>query len=362
MHWDHNSANSTDIHLIGFDDRPLLIIGIPVMGLLIPILFFSEYVHPFSVSGLYCTGIAIMYTALYWLSCRRFLLFMRRRFPHFTQVRRRIVYVILVVLLFVPLLQWVLEPGVDALVAMNPHGKVTHIPASASITAGYISTFFMISVYESIYFYSQLRRTIVERQQAKQAQTRLELDSLRNQVNPHFLFNSLSTLMNLIEESPRRAQDFLEHLSDVYRYLLEQRQSQLVSLGKELEFAQAYIFLLEERFRGNFRTELQIPQHLLEQQVVPLSLQILLENAIKHNVISQRKPLCLRINYEAETASLVVRNNLQRKTQVAGSTRSGLQNIQQRYAYFTQREPKIIDDGIDFTVKLPLLQPEKVSP
>ena len=180
------------------------------------------------------------------------------------------------------------------------------------------------------------------------------MEGLKSQVNPHFLFNSLNTLIYIIPENTDRAIQFVQKLSKVYRYILEIRDKKLIPLEEELDFLHSYIFLLKERFGDNLEVNLSIPSDILVQQVVPLSLQILFENAIKHNIISDKHPLKIEVFFKDE--KLVVQNNLQLKKQAMPSTKVGLQNIKNRYAFFTDEKVDINDDGPYFKVTLPLIK------
>ena len=180
-----------------------------------------------------------------------------------------------------------------------------------------------------------------------------KFDALKNQLDPHFLFNSLNVLTSLIEEDPHQAQKFTTSLSKVYRYVLEQKNKDLISVEEELQFAKTYVKLLKMRFEDSIH--LEIPEHSNnpEAKIIPLSLQLLLENAVKHNVVTSSKPLYIKV-YE-ENGMLVVDNNLQEKQVVKKSSGVGLQNIRQRYGIFTDRQVEITKSNTDFSVKLPLL-------
>lgn len=180
-----------------------------------------------------------------------------------------------------------------------------------------------------------------------------KFDALKNQLDPHFLFNSLNVLTSLIEEDPEQAQKFTTSLSKVYRYVLEQKNKDLVTVEEELAFAKTYIRLLKMRFEESI--VFYIPEHDIgiETKIVPLSLQLLLENAVKHNVVTSSKPL--RIRVYGEDGMLCVSNNLQEKQVVKKSSGVGLRNIQERYQILSNREVQILKSNTEFTVKLPML-------
>ncbi|NJL76659.1 MAG: histidine kinase [Saprospiraceae bacterium] len=228
-------------------------------------------------------------------------------------------------------------------------------PPPGIMIAGYLIILMFVAIYESIYFYHQLRISILETEQAKQEHIRSQLEGLRNQVNPHFLFNSLNTLMDLVVESPSIAVNFLQRLSHVYRYILEIRENPTVTVAEELEFIKSYIFLQEERFKGNLKVDVEVPERYYQHQVVPLSLQILFENAIKHNVISSKKSLTITVT--VENGKIIVKNNLQRKNQVMDSTKVGLENVRNRYRLISDSKVDIVENNEYFIVGLPLIAP-----
>ena len=180
-----------------------------------------------------------------------------------------------------------------------------------------------------------------------------KFESLKNQLDPHFLFNSLNVLTSLIGENPNQAEKFTTKLSKVYRYVLEQRNKDLVPIIEELNFAKTYMQLLEMRFED--AVKFNIPENVSDQElkIVPLSLQLLLENAVKHNVVSSSKPLTISI-YE-EDNYLIIENNTNPKEAIGKSTKVGLQNIADRYGLITQKGVKIENNNKTFKVSLPLL-------
>lgn len=180
-----------------------------------------------------------------------------------------------------------------------------------------------------------------------------KFESLKNQLDPHFLFNSLNVLTSLIGENPNQAERFTTKLSKVYRYVLEQRNKDLVPIEEELKFAKTYMELLGMRFEDAVKFNIPDIISTNELKIVPLSLQLLLENAVKHNVVSTSKPLTINI-YE-EDNYLIIENNINPKEALGKSTKIGLQNIADRYGLITQRGVKIENNNKKFKVSLPLL-------
>lgn len=220
----------------------------------------------------------------------------------------------------------------------------------------YVSLFiaFVISViFHAIYFYKMAQENKVKEQKIIAGVASAQFESLKNQIDPHFLFNSLNVLTSLIEENPETAQDFTTSLSKIYRYVLEQKDKDLVLVEEELDFAKTYMSLLEMRFENSIRFSLPENQDFGEGKVVPLSLQLLLENCIKHNTVSEQKPLHIKI-YE-EKGNLVVENNLQKKQTLSDRKGVGLQNIVNRYAILTKRNVLVEETQEVFKTKIPIL-------
>jgi PAS domain S-box-containing protein len=180
-----------------------------------------------------------------------------------------------------------------------------------------------------------------------------QFETLRSQVNPHFLFNSLNVLTSLIKLEPDLAEQFTLRLSMVYRYVLENKDKDLVTLETELDFLKAYTFLLDIRFSGKMKVNVNLEDEKLQQRVVPLALQLLIENAIKHNTFSKKQPLLVDIFSEGDY--LVVENNLQIREAYVQSTGVGLNNIASRYAFFTDRKMYSGEEDNKFVVRIPLL-------
>ena len=192
--------------------------------------------------------------------------------------------------------------------------------------------------------------------QLEKEKVQVQLDSLKNQISPHFLFNSLSSLDSLIDENPVLARQFLQQLSKVFRYVLQHKDKSLVSIETELAFIKNYISLLQTRFSGALIINYQIEKQAMEQQIVPVTLQILIENAIKHNVIHEASPLTITIS--THDGYIDVSNPIQRKRQVGTSNGQGLENLKLLYHYLSPNPVEIGDTGDVFRVQVPLLSGE----
>ena len=204
-----------------------------------------------------------------------------------------------------------------------------------------------------VYFYKALQEKRIKQQKIIAGTASAKFDALKNQLDPHFLFNSLNVLASLIDENPDKAQKFTTALSKIYRYVLEQKDKELVSVEEELAFANTYMKLLKMRFENSIFFEIPGELSNKEAKVVPLSLQLLLENTIKHNIVSENRPLKIRI-YESE-GFLTVENNFQKKEVLSNRKGVGLQNIVNRYHEVTDRKVLIEQTEDFFRVKLPVL-------
>lgn len=191
-----------------------------------------------------------------------------------------------------------------------------------------------------------------ERQQKENIRSQFE--SLKNQVNPHFLFNSLNALAALVHEDPDLAERFITKLTKVYRYILEYRNVAVIALTEELRVIEDYCFLQEIRFGDSLEMVIDIPEAVLGRMIPPLTLQILVENAIKHNVISRVRPLIVEI-FVDEDEYLTVRNNYQKREESVASTGIGLLNLEGRYRYLTDRKTAFYLQDNAYIAKVPLL-------
>jgi sensor histidine kinase YesM len=229
---------------------------------------------------------------------------------------------------------------------------VANESASDYIVAS-VFTFVVLLIVHFIYIYKGYQENKVKEQKIIAGTANAKFESLKNQIDPHFLFNSLNVLSSLIEENPENAQRFTTSLSKIYRYVLEQKDKELVSVEEELAFAKTYMNLLKMRFENSLFYELPTTILNPEAKVVPLSLQLLLENTVKHNVVSEQRPLHIIIFIEGDY--LVIQNDYQKKEVLQDRKGVGLQNIINRYGIITNRKVLIEQNEQTFTVKIPIL-------
>jgi len=340
---------------IGFDDRLVMLFVIPVLSFIIPVVFFGCRFNrePYFSWDKYVTTLTI--TTLLWIGDRYIMIWCRRKYPLFRDVQRRLFVQSVIMFLYTVVGNNLLGYIMDDIVFRST--SLSHFRADILIgsnSAAIFCTIMIIAIYESIYFMNELRTSVEEKEMLKRESLKAELNALKTQVNPHFLFNNLNTLISVIPEDPKLAVDFVKQLSKLYRHILEVKDEQSILLKDELDVLRAYAFLLQTRFGNNLDVIINVPDEKLSRKIVPLSLQILMENAIKHNIVSSDKPLTIEVF--AVNGKLVVSNNLQKKNQISESTGIGLDNIRNRYKLLGDGKVEVTENGSNFTVSIPLLE------
>jgi two-component system, LytTR family, sensor kinase len=227
------------------------------------------------------------------------------------------------------------------------------------VSVGEIALFSLIisimitTLFEANYFFTQWKNYIIRSEKMEKANLVAKYETLKKQVHPHFLFNSLNTLVGLIENNDTQAGEYTQKLADFFKYLLTYQQKESISLKEELDIVKQYTFIQQVRFNSNLQIEYKIKENLLTKKVPPLTVQMLVENAIKHNVISNNYPLIITIE-SINDSSIVIENNKQKKQHVESAS-VGLENIKERYKYLCDKIPEIIESEKKFTVILPLI-------
>jgi two-component system LytT family sensor kinase len=349
--------------IAGFDDTYMTLAGIPLVSALSLMIQFSEELKTgnWEVLGP-SIPIALFYVALFWLAFRWVYAYLAFYFHGSGEAIKRVsALIFLFMTTYVMFDRLLLTHAVQQFYPWwhNEEGFFTRYRIAAFIVA-----LLALTIYETLFFRAKTERLEAEKIQLARQQVESQLEGLRNQVNPHFLFNSLNTLTWLIADDADKAIRFVRQLSKVYRYVLESRDSRIIVLSEELDFMKSYVFLLKERFGPNLRVNMEGLESFSQLAIVPLSLQMLFENAIKHNVISAHKPLTIEVFGQINPSGdpmLVMRNNLQQKKQVMESTGVGLENIRERYRILAGREVEVIVSPQYFTVALPLLTLEQIN-
>lgn len=222
---------------------------------------------------------------------------------------------------------------------------------------GYLLYFLLSIVMNLIYFgtiyFFNWKHDLVRIANLQREQAVVKYDALRNQLNPHFLFNALTSLNSLIFENQQLASDFLKQLSKVYRYVLQYKEHETVSVLTEVDFISNYIFLLRTRFGNAVEFNVDVGSYAKTKAIAPVTLQILIENAMKHNVVSKESPLKLTISDDEAYLNIV--NSINKKSLVETSNKQGLENLKSLYQYLTDKPVEIIEDNNLFTVRIPLI-------
>jgi len=322
----------------------------PIIGLLITIVSYPEGFRSFGTMLyilLYSYSIGLPSIALISLAGKR----LNRQFPWLKNPSKRLVLTVVVQVFIVLLVLLVVQISFLLLYGRNLDELF------GEFSTGFIwavsITIIGISIANGILFFKNWRQSALNEEILKREKLGIEYEALRNQVNPHFLFNSLTALTTLVHQDADKAEAFIRKFSDVFRYILENRNLEVISLKEELQLIENMAYLYQYRHGENLNIELELDPSE-EKYILPMALQMLLENALKHNVISEASPLKVRI-FE-ERGCIVVWNKLQLKDSVSDSNLVGLDNIRLRYSYLCERKVEIEKKDDYFQVRIPLLE------
>jgi len=289
----------------------------------------------------------ILMTAGIWLGCSAIVTFLWRKYPWEEKPLKHLFIEVFAISVYTLLFSSMLY-----LLGIKYFGfhEAPNLVMDIFITL--LITFLITSINESVFFYRQWKYNFSKSLRLEKDNLEAKYEALRAQINPHFLFNSLNSLTNMVEEN-KSVVEYIQNLSLLLRYMMKSGENELVLLSEELEILNSYISLHMTRFNGSLKIKVNIPETLNNRAVPPLVLQMLVENCMKHNIVSKDKPL--RVEITADTDSIIVQNNIQRKAGVT-STGQGLKNISGRYAFFTSTKIEVTEDNETFKVKIPLLQ------
>lgn len=327
-----------------------IIVTLGTIGLMVRLVFFSDLFSLRQQIQGFFLSLAII--AFMWRGIEKINEFLNRKVPFSQGIMPRIAIQLFLGQVFLygllAVLMMVVIPIVKDFTPTREivfSGLIVYMLVNIAATSGIIGN----------HFFNEWKKSLVKQSVLEKEKAQAHFDNLKNQLNPHFLFNSLSSLNSLIFENPDLASKFLKQLSKVYRYLLENNENNLVTLQTEVNFVQNYISLLQTRFGGGLEVHIDIPEGELNHKIIPVTLQILIENAIKHNITFEDNPLI--INIYTQNNHLVVQNNHQPKTRVEGSNKKGLNNLVDLYFYTTGIVAQIDSNPTYFTVKIPLIKP-----
>lgn len=232
-------------------------------------------------------------------------------------------------------------PTFEQLVVANAWGSMIFVP--------------VFSIYFSLHFLRHWRKSELEMERYHREKIRSQLDSLKNHLDPHFLFNNLNILASLIDKNKEASKEFIHKFAEVYRSLLKSKADDLILVSEEMDFIQSYIYLIKTRFEENIQFKIDVPGSSKMKMLPPLTIQMLVENAIKHNIITEKSPLVISII--ADNDSMVISNTLNKaKSETTSGT--GISNIRQRYSHFTDKPVEVTEGDGTFEVRIPLLEIE----
>ncbi len=278
--------------------------------------------------------------------------FSQTKYPSLDQLSRRVLFSY-PIMLFSGYFIIVSFDFVGAVFIFGDHYFI-NIPAFiANFIGAILISIIVLPTFEMLFSKKVSQRIALENLELKRRNLQGQYDTLKGQVSPHFLFNSLNSLAGLIKKNPELATSFVDEMAYVYRYLLKSNEQNKVTLKEELKFVHAYFHLLKTRFQDGIQLETDLPENDETIFIAPLTLQILIENAAKHNVVSKKRPIVIRIMLEDDR--IVVRNNIRKKANLMESTKTGLANIVSKYKLLANGDIEVLSENDCFTVKIPVL-------
>lgn len=347
--------NSKSLEIYQLQDKKVRIFGIPLVSLIIALIFEGDLFLIMQLINFFTKySICFLFTFTFWEGNRIIFIKMRQTYRDYDSTRKRLILQTFFSIIFTTVSHFILNFFLHNFLLKAPVNFDEHL---IYYWTSLFTTLLVTIVYECFYFFDEWKRAAVESEKLKRENLISQFEMLKNQVNPHFLFNSLNTLITIIPEDTNLAVEFVQKLSKVYRYVLHHKNKELIDLHTELGFIKDYVFLNKIRFGDNLVVNFKIPETITTYMVAPLTIQMLIENAIKHNVISTEKPLVIDV-YVEKNDTLIIKNNLQKKISGVESTQVGLQNIINRYKFLTKKMVDVIVTTSSFMVTLPLLKVE----
>lgn len=333
--------------LIFNKSKRIMLLGIPFVGILLTFpMNHNEYVL-FTIEHFIQAIISTIVTTVFWLSCMFTVKMLWKKYPwHIKPVQHLSIELSLIAIISIGLMYLTKFSHSLAGDITEPHDFIVNV------TVVTLLSLFLTTFHEAMYFYNQWKFNFNKSAVLEKDNVIAQYEMLKNQTNPHFLFNSLNTLLTFVEDN-KTASTYIQNLSDFLRYTLKTKDSEIKLLRNEIKLVEKYYFLQKSRFGKNLVVDIDVPEKYYHYSLPPLSLQILVENAIKHNIISIKKPLNIKI-FIKNNKYIVVENNLQRKLDVV-STNTGLLNIKSRYKFLSAESININENNNKFTVELPLL-------
>ena len=326
------------------------ILGNLVMGFLVAILFFNFKNNLINISIGILWSAAISITQ--WLGHAYLQSQIEKKYSWLEKPLQRFIWTVVSIVCY-SLFAFAAIQIIMSFIVMGQSPQETLKQISGNYLLPLVISFFVSILSGAIGFFVNWKKAVLKQEQLRSEMLNYKYEVLKNQINPHFMFNSLNVLSDLVYEDQKLAVQFIHQFSDIYRYVLEKRDVELVPLSEEIEFLEKFIFLLKTRFEEKLDVEIDLLTQS-DELVVPLALQLLIENAVKHNEVSSQKPLIVSVVKQDQYIS--VSNTIQAKNIGETSKKIGLKNLEQQYQYFTDLPVKVIQTSDRFEVKIPILK------
>lgn len=331
------------------DDRIILFLGIPLFAIIALLVFGKENFDGDVRMAMVGIAGSLLSTLVMWLGVRKIVIFLWNKFPWEKHPIKHLVIEIAAILgyttlagLVLFLIWYIYDPEL-----------ITSEDIGLNIFFTLTITFLITSLHEGYFFFMQWKHTLVLSEKLEKENIQSQFEALKSQISPHFLFNNLNTLASLIEEDQKLAVEYVQRTADYYRNILSLKDRDVIPLNEELKLIEDYYYLQKKRFGNNLNLKIDIKTDLKSSVVPPLTIQMLFENALKHNIISTEKPLSINIFSNGEY--IVVENVLQPRERTTESSGIGIQNIRNRYQYLSGKEIVVYQNDTTFTVKIPVL-------
>ncbi|MFA9392393.1 MAG: sensor histidine kinase [Prolixibacteraceae bacterium] len=334
-----------------FNDRWLMIVGILITGIVFPIIFGMRPANPDFYQWMM---ISISVTAVSWGISRQFGMLLWKKFPWNKKPLVHMAIVLAYIFLFTAAII-----GLVYLVNLLVEGKTVnyweeHQRFHLIILFVFI---FSVTIHEAVYLFFLWKKELTRSADLEKENMQSKFEALKNHMNPHFLFNSMGTLSSLINSDQQKATQYVNEFSKIYRYFLQVNSNEVVTLAEELDFLYSYIFLQKIRYGEGFVFNSRIDRKFYNSYVLPLTLQLLVENALKHNSTMQGEPLLIDISVDEESQIIVVKNNLQPR-RIESTTKTGLKNLEERYSSFVGKTIVYPKSKSEFIVEIPIISNE----
>lgn len=334
-----------------FNDRWIMIFGITVIGGLAPLVF---GIRPSQPNFFQWSILSVLITFFSWVISRRFGNYLWLKFPwdknpllHISVVLAYIFTTTAAIILLVYSISLIVD-------GIKPNYWAEHKTFHLIVLLVFI---FTVTLHEATFLFYLWKRELTRTAVLEKENIQSKFDALKNHVNPHFLFNSLGTLSSLINTNQEKAIRYVNEFSKIYRYFLDVNNNDLATIGEEIEFINSYIFLQQIRYTDGFSFENSIDPKYYNNFLLPLTLQLLVENALKHNISSIKSPLHIKVFVDENKQAIVVQNNYQPR-KLANTTKTGLINLEQRYLNFVGKTISYQQNEYFFTVEIPILSNE----